>query len=151
MFWKTIKPLFSDKSTNTKQIVLNHGDNIISNEKEVAETLNTFFRESVRNLGIVENEVLPNIIPDDNDCIDKIISRFESHPSILKIRDKVVNTNHFSFSKIGLNDIVKELHGLNCNKAITFKNIPIKDMFFFKWSNFQSNKITKTMKTSLIP
>ena len=25
------------------------------------------------------------------------------------------------------------------------------DMFFFKWSNFQSNKITKTMKTSLIP
>ena len=54
LFWKTIKPLFSDKSTNTKQIVLNHGDNIISNEKEVAETLNTFFRESVRNLGIVE-------------------------------------------------------------------------------------------------
>ena len=62
LFWKTIKPLFSDKSTNTKQIVLNHDDNIISNEKEVAETLNTFFRESVRNLGIVENEVLPNII-----------------------------------------------------------------------------------------
>ena len=42
LFWKTMKPFFSDKGVVDSGITLVEGDNIISNEHEVAETLNFF-------------------------------------------------------------------------------------------------------------
>ena len=43
--WDTVKPLFSNYG---------RGDNIISNDEEVAETFNTFFIDSVESLDITE-------------------------------------------------------------------------------------------------
>ena len=47
MFWSTVKPFFSDKSNTGKNISLIDGDNIISTEKQVAETMNIFFSNAV--------------------------------------------------------------------------------------------------------
>ena len=41
-FWKTVKPFFSDKSQSQNKIVLTEGERIISNDVEVAETMNEF-------------------------------------------------------------------------------------------------------------
>ena len=46
-FWKTVKPLFSDKHKSNKKITLVEKDEIISNDIEVAEVMNTFSSESV--------------------------------------------------------------------------------------------------------
>ena len=52
-FWKSIKPLFSDKQKSHKnEIILIENDNIISDSKEVAETINHFFTTVVEYLGI---------------------------------------------------------------------------------------------------
>ena len=45
-FWKNVKPLFSEKNINGKKITLLEGEQINSNDVEVAEILNTFFRIS---------------------------------------------------------------------------------------------------------
>ena len=42
-FWKTIKPLFSEKYISNMKITLLEGDEIISTDPKVAETFNHFF------------------------------------------------------------------------------------------------------------
>ena len=42
-FWKTIKPVFSDKRIGQQKIVLVENDDIISNDDKLANTFNTFF------------------------------------------------------------------------------------------------------------
>ena len=52
LFWKTMKPFFSDRGLRDSGITLVEGDEIISEEKEVAETLNNFFANAVKSLNI---------------------------------------------------------------------------------------------------
>ena len=41
-FWKTVKPLFSEKVNTNENITLVENNNIISSEIEIAEKLNAF-------------------------------------------------------------------------------------------------------------
>ena len=55
-FWKTIKPLLSEKGTMFVHINLVDNENIISEDRDVAETLNNFFENAVMSLDITENQ-----------------------------------------------------------------------------------------------
>ena len=46
-FWNIVKPFFSDKSKSSKNITLIEGETIISNDVDVADTLNSFFSNAV--------------------------------------------------------------------------------------------------------
>ena len=84
-FWKTMKPFFSDKGVNTGKITLIEDNQIISANDRVAETLNSFFDETVK---LKKLELTSDFIgnPNDNvDAIDVIIRKYACHPSILKI------------------------------------------------------------------
>ena len=47
-FWKTVKPLFSDRAKGNLNITLIQNKKVITSEKEVAETLNKHFIKSVK-------------------------------------------------------------------------------------------------------
>ena len=51
-FWKHMKPLFSEKNNSTKHITLIEGNDILSNDMEVAEIMNDFFANSITHLRI---------------------------------------------------------------------------------------------------
>ena len=51
-FWKTVKPLFSDKSVSTEKINLTENEKMLTSKSEIAETLNNFFSDIVRKLNI---------------------------------------------------------------------------------------------------
>ena len=68
-FWKTIKPLFSDKGVSSQNITLVKNDNIISSNQEVSETLNNFFKSAVNSLDIRENRFL---LTDSNHLTDPV-------------------------------------------------------------------------------
>ena len=89
-FWKNVKPLFSDKITNGQKITLVKGDEIISNDNQVAETFNVFFKDAVNSLDIpTSTDILnPININSNMDPIDCIIEQYSSHPSVLKINEK---------------------------------------------------------------
>ena len=42
-FWKSVTPYFSDKGSNSKRITLVESDPILSNDKDIAKTINIFF------------------------------------------------------------------------------------------------------------
>ena len=42
-FWKTVKPLFSDKSANKSKITLVEKENIIIDNNKIAELMNEYF------------------------------------------------------------------------------------------------------------
>ena len=52
---------------------------------------------------------------------------FESHPSILKIKENVSGTR-FSFHTITLEEVELEIRNLNPNKASAYNNIPVRNL-----------------------
>ena len=45
IFWKTVKPRFSNKCKTANTITLTEGDMIIKNEKLIADTFNNYFAD----------------------------------------------------------------------------------------------------------
>ena len=58
--------------------------------------------------------------------IDDIINKYESHPSILKIKENVQVKNKFFFNDITTNNFKDELYKLDPKKASTENDIPTK-------------------------
>ena len=114
-FWKTIKPFFSDKNDIHRKIALIDGDEIISDDANVAEKMNKFFSDAVSKLNIT---ISSNI---GNDNIYNSIKRFKDHPSSLK---RVHIHEKFTFSMSNTADIASMLNNLNINKPTTCNNIP---------------------------
>ena len=52
--WKTVKPFLTDREKSTEHNNFKNKE-IISEEKDVPEELNTFFHNAVKSLGISEN------------------------------------------------------------------------------------------------
>ena len=78
-FWKTLKPLFSNKIQSTSCIALLENDVVESDEGTVAEIMNKYFVNMIETLGIscANNEGSLNNF-DENSC-SRVIRRFQSH------------------------------------------------------------------------
>ena len=53
LFWKTVKPLFTDKTLKNERITLVKNNKVVSDESKLVEMLSKYFRDIVQNLGIV--------------------------------------------------------------------------------------------------
>ena len=78
-FWKTVKPYFSDKGSNSRRITLLENDSILTDDKDIAKTMNIFFINITKNLNLKPHK--------DSTLIDinGITSNFDNHISIKKI------------------------------------------------------------------
>ena len=86
-FWKTISPLFSEKSFYRKCATLKESNQTIRNNEELAETFNTFLSKIVPNFKI-DNYLVDNITnPHISDPVFCAIQKYENHSSILKIKE----------------------------------------------------------------
>ena len=125
-FWTTIKPLFSEKNTSIKKkITLIENDQIISNDADVAEIMNTFFSSIVEKMQITGFNT-ENIWDNYDDKVAKCIHKFRNHPSIAHIKNNVQNDKTFIFSTGNQETIDITINNLNLNKPTTFNNIPAK-------------------------
>ena len=124
-FWKHVKPVFTENPPVSESITLIENGNIIGNDYEVSEIFNTFFSQTVKNLRIKPWDNLEN----DSSCTDPIttiIKRYENHPSVLMIRQRMPKDRSFSFQEVKLNDVLKELSKLDKSKANPSESIPTK-------------------------
>ena len=55
-FWETVKPLFTDKEMNHDKIILVEDDEIISENKQISDSLNNFLADAIINLNIPQYE-----------------------------------------------------------------------------------------------
>ena len=84
-----MKPFLSNKGGFHKQITLIDGEKIISEDKDVAEKLSSYFENAVKSLEIIENKEILTSINGVDDPIDISIKKYEIHPSILLIKEKI--------------------------------------------------------------
>ena len=119
LFWKTVKPFFSNNGSHRGNIKLVEGDKLLQDDSEVAEELNNFFKEAVSTLDVNGNYYIinPHSI-NISDPIEKAISKYKFHPSILLINDKIVNQEKFSFEPISKLDIDKEVQLINPKRQV---------------------------------
>ena len=92
---------------------------LIQNDQEIANELNTFFKNTVSNLNINENPYIINQVSDDSlDPVEKCINECKFHPSILLIENRIKIQNLFSFHAIERNDIMRELLKIDPKKQL---------------------------------
>ena len=123
--------LFFNKVAGLRKLVagikLVEGDKLLHEDTEVAKELNNFFKEAASTLDVNENSYIIN--PGSiyfSSSIEKTISKYKLHPSILLINDKIVNQGKFYFKPISKLDIEKEVQLINPKKASTSDSIPPK-------------------------
>ena len=118
-FWKAVKPLFGDKVKSRSTITLVDDTNVITDEKEIADTFNKFYVNIVSSLGISKTNCshLSNL--------KEIENRFENHPSIIAIKEYSEQNNlKFSFHNTTKEKVKSEIKKLNVKKAIRSNDIP---------------------------
>ena len=104
-FWKTFKPLFSNKSPNTQEkiILVENGSRIIC-DKQIAECFNEHFVNIITTLPI-ELPVIPLSYVPLKDPVLNAIKKYDKHPSVVLIKNKVGNDEAFEFSPVSPNDV----------------------------------------------
>jgi hypothetical protein len=126
-FWKYIKPLFSGKSKSKSKITLINGEEIISDEQKVAETLNNYFIEAVQNLDIKKFYDIEEDTDDSNmnseQKVNQILKRYESHPSVVMIKSKVNVSQKFTFDDVDKDEMYEKIKSLDPKKGSS-KDIP---------------------------
>ena len=136
-FWKTVKPLFSNKIQSSTCIALLENGIVESDEGKVAEILNDYFVNITETLGVAdEHRQEPLNDHMDDPCL-RTVKRFQEHPSIHKIKSSVKSTINFSFRKITVEEMLEQLQNLDPKKGSPQEAIPAKilksnaDLFCF--------------------
>ena len=132
IFWKSVKPLFSEKTMSSDKITLIENDLIISKDQEVTETFNSFFSNAVKNLNIDYYEHLSYdeyFLSNDTNNEDPVLSaieKYNKHPCIKKIRQLIPKNSCFSFKQTDLKSIVTEISNLKESSCTPIESIPAK-------------------------
>ena len=105
IFWKTIKPYFTDKGINHDNITLVENKETVSDNKEISETLNNFFSEVATNLKFPQYVHVEDI----EDPVAGAVEKYKNHPSIRLIKENCRNKNNtFRFENVSVREIQKE-------------------------------------------
>ena len=125
LFWKTVKPSFTDKTLKDERITLVENNKVVSDESKLVEIFSKYFGNIVQNLGI---DGLTNT-SSDNDAVTirQAIEKYQNHPSIKVIRENIDATNNFLFDLINPECISKIINNLDTSKGDTPTKI-IKDI-----------------------
>ena len=152
LFWKSVKPLLSDKSRIRDRINISEKGKILKTESETAERLNSFFSNIVKNLNISRYSEFDPVTENIADPTLKAIFKYKDHPSILAIQSHCEKET-FRFSEVNIEDIKKDILKLDKNKASQHSDIPIKtikenlDIF----AGFLCTNINSSFKSSSLP
>ena len=109
-----------------KNITLVENNNIISSEIEIAEKLNAFFSNIVKELNIKVKEDLLCDVSDINDPVERAIQKYKNHPSIQMIKETFDSNKTFSFDLVSSDTIFKEILSLDTKKATHSNDVPTK-------------------------
>ena len=123
MFWKTCKPLFSEKTNIEERILLVEDDIVASDEIKIASIFNKYFSCITESLDIYRWNDL--YVTSTENKVLRCINKYASHPSILKIKSFFKSNSGFSFSHVETLEVRKLISDLDCSKK-TSGDIPTK-------------------------
>ena len=107
--WNICGPYFNGKRSTEGKILLLDSNATVSDDEMIANIFNEYFCNITRDLPI---QVLPC------HAVDKAISRYANHPSILKIKDKCNGEQRqFEFSHVNETQVKRYILALDKNKG----------------------------------
>ena len=126
-----MKHFLSHKIVSKEQILFVENDETISEDRKIAQSLNSFFSNIVKNLKIPGYKTHSHSLFENvSDPILKVILKYRNHPSILTIGEVYKNKSNkqplFSFSQANRDEILKEILTLDTTKACQDTDIPTK-------------------------
>ena len=116
LFWKSDKPFFNDKGSNSSKITLVEENNIVSDEEEIANIMNNYFINVTKTLNLKKQLGL----------VRSGVNEFENHISIKMIHEKYpeILPESFKFQFLSNNEVKKEIENLDTKKSSTYGSIP---------------------------
>ena len=154
-FWRTVKPLFSDKTKSNEKITLVVDETVTTQDEKNAELLNLFFSIAVKNLKIPEFSDTNLLAERLSDPVLKAILKYKNHSSIVAIR-KANNNSHFHFNEVSVEEVYKERRKFSTRKSVQSTDIPIRvlkenaDIFADHICGFFNESIKKSTFSSIL-
>ena len=110
-FWKTVKPIFSDKIYQKDIISLTEYGKTITEDLPIAEIFNNYFSRVILSLCDRNVPAEPGIACSQN-TDSTAINKFRSHPSILSINKSMerIGRPSFAFEFVSLEETIKEVN-----------------------------------------
>ena len=109
--WKTIKPYFSNKSSNSSKLLLKEKSSLVSDGKEIATIINNFFINITKDLELKKDS------KSKLNNLEDILKAFESHPSIEKIKNPINTTEKLFFRNVKDDEVRKFIMNLGGSKS----------------------------------
>ena len=149
-FWKTVKPLLSEKVTKHCKINLVEDDKIISRDDQIAKKFSEYFI-SIPILNMPSNGYkCPH--SSEQDPILKILDKYKDHPSIKLIKAKN-SSKVFKFRQIDIEEVKKTFQSLDPKKAAqkddVKTNLLKKNVDFF--AKYTYDNINDSVRSSKFP
>ena len=95
-FWRTVKPLFTDKILANDNIVLAENREIINESYKIAEIFKCLFSNAVKDLGIERDRYTSvGLCEELTDPVLEAINKYKDHPNIKKINQFTSNNIFF--------------------------------------------------------
>ena len=123
-FWKTLKPFFSNKGLNSNKLMLKENNRLITEEKELATVMNTFFVNIAESLDLKKDDD-SSLNPINSENINDILEKHKNHPSVQEISQNFMTNKKFSFEFVTEDLVRKEIMNLDCSKATPIGDISV--------------------------
>ena len=122
-----MKPLLSDKISESSTITLVNHNRIVSVDREIFDIFNKFFVNVVLNLNISKFTDSDNLHEHvTGDLVQSVLCKYRNHLSIIKIKENSESSEKFIFRLVSENEIRNLLRKLNARKSSQKSDIPIK-------------------------
>ena len=145
LFWKSVKPFFSDKGSNSSKITLVEENNIISDEEEIANIMNNYFINVTKTLNLKKQLGLGR----------SGVNEFENHISIKMIHEKYpeILPESFKFQLVSNNEVKKEVENLDTKNSSTydFISVTILKQYVNAYLPHLTNSINYSIQHSSFP
>ena len=107
-FWKTVKPLFSDKISHKYIISLTEDGKTITEDLPIAEIFNNYFSNIIQSLCDRNVPTEPGIACSQN-TVSAAINKFRNHLSILSINKNMerIGRSSFAFEFVSLKKLLR--------------------------------------------
>ena len=125
-FWRTVKPLISDKTKSNEKITLVEDETVTTHdENKNAELLSLFFSSAVKNLKIPEFSDTDLFAERLSDPTLKAILKYKNHPSIVAIKN-ANNSSHIDCNEVSVEEVYKKIRKSSPRKSAQSTDFPIK-------------------------
>ena len=115
LFWKSVKPFFNDKGSNSLKIKLVEENNIITDEEEIANIMNNYFINVTKTLNLKKPHGVGRSGENEFENHIRINMIYEKYPEILP--------ESFKFQFVPNNKVKKEMEDLVTKKPSTYGSI----------------------------